>query len=148
MGGLKEFREFASRGNVIDLAVGVIIGASFGKIVTSVVDDLLMPPLGLLLGHVDFKDMFVSLNGTTYPTLAAAKAVSAPTINYGQFINAVIQFLIVAFAVFMLVRQINKLKTPAPAPPAPEAKDCPYCISRIPAKATRCPQCTSELRAA
>jgi large conductance mechanosensitive channel len=148
MGVLKEFREFASRGNVIDLAVGVIIGASFGKIVTSVVDDLLMPPLGLLLGHVDFKDMFVSLNGTTYPTLAAAKAVSAPTINYGQFINAVIQFLIVAFAVFMLVRQINKLKTPAPAPPAPEAKDCPYCISRIPAKATRCPQCTSELRAA
>src|SRR4029078_10892650 len=137
-----------SRGNVIDLAVGVIIGASFGKIVTSVVDDLLMPPLGLLLGHVDFKDMFVSLNGTTYPTLAAAKAVSAPTINYGQFINAVIQFLIVAFAVFMLVRQINKLKTRAPAPPAPEAKDCPYCISRIPAKATRCPQCTSELRAA
>jgi len=148
MGVLKEFREFASRGNVIDLAVGVIIGASFGKIVTSVVDDLLMPPLGWLLGHVDFKDMFVSLNGTTYPTLAAAKAVSAPTINYGQFINAVIQFLIVAFAVFMLVRQINKLKTPAPAPPAPEAKDCPYCISRIPAKATRCPQCTSELRAA
>jgi large conductance mechanosensitive channel len=148
MGVLKEFREFASRGNVIDLAVGVIIGASFGKIVTSVVDDLLMPPLGLLLGHVDFKDMFVSLNGTTYPTLAAAKAVSAPTLNYGQFINAVIQFLIVAFAVFMLVRQINKLKTPAPAPPAPEAKDCPYCISRIPAKATRCPQCTSELRAA
>ena len=148
MAVLKEFREFASRGNVIDLAVGVIIGGAFGKIVTSIVDDLLMPPLGLLLGQVDFRDLFVSLNGQTYPTLAAAKAASAPTLNYGQFVNTVIQFLIVAFAVFMLVRQINRLKTPVPSPPAPDAKDCPYCISRIPVKATRCPHCTSELRAA
>ena len=148
MAVLKEFREFASRGNVIDLAVGVIIGSAFGKIVTSIVDDLLMPPLGLLLGRVDFRDLFVSLNGQAYPTLAAAKAASAPTLNYGQFVNTVIQFLIVAFAVFMLVRQINRLKTPVPAPPAADAKDCPYCISRIPVKATRCPQCTSELRAA
>ena len=148
MAVLKEFREFASRGNVIDLAVGVIIGGAFGKIVTSIVDDLLMPPIGLLLGQVDFRDLFVSLNGQVYPTLAAAKAASAPTLNYGQFVNTVIQFLIVAFAVFMLVRQINRLKTPVPSPPAPDAKDCPYCISRIPVKATRCPQCTSELRAA
>jgi large conductance mechanosensitive channel len=148
MAVLKEFREFASRGNVIDLAVGVIIGGAFGKIVTSIVDDLLMPPIGLLLGQVDFRDLFVSLNGQTYPTLAAAKAASAPTLNYGQFVNIVIQFLIVAFAVFMLVRQINRLKTPVPSPPAPDAKDCPYCISRIPVKATRCPHCTSELRAA
>ena len=144
---LKEFREFASRGNVLDLAVGVIIGAAFGKIVTSLVDDLLMPPLGLLLGRVDFKDLFVSLNGTAYQSLAAAKAAGAPTVNYGNFINTVIQFLIVAFAVFMLVRQINRLKTPVAAAPADEAKDCPFCVSRIPVKATRCPHCTSELTA-
>jgi large conductance mechanosensitive channel len=144
---LKEFREFASRGNVLDLAVGVIIGAAFGKIVTSLVDDLLMPPLGLVLGHVDFKDLFVSLNGQAYASLAAAKAAGAPTLNYGNFVNTVIQFLIVAFAVFMLVRQINRLKTPAPAPAANDAKDCPFCLSRIPIKATRCPHCTSELRA-
>ena len=148
MAVLKEFREFASRGNVIDLAVGVIIGSAFGKIITSVVDDLLMPPLGLLIVSFDFRVLFVSLYVVDYPTLAAAKAASAPTLNYGQFVNTVIQFLIVAFAVFMLVRQINRLKTPVPAPPAADAKDCPYCISRIPVKATRCPQCTSELRAA
>ena len=142
---LKEFREVASRGNVLDLAVGVIIGAAFGKIVTSLVDDLLMPPLGLVLGHVDFKDLFVSLNGVVYPSLAAAKAAGAPTLNYGNFVNTVIQFLIVAFAVFMLVRQINRLKTPVAAPPADDAKDCPFCVSRISIKASRCPQCTSEL---
>jgi large conductance mechanosensitive channel len=144
---LKEFREFASRGNVLDLAVGVIIGAAFGKIVTSLVDDLLMPPLGLLLGRVDFKDLFVSLNGEVYQSLAAAKGAGAPTLNYGNFVNTVIQFLIVAFAVFMLVRQINRLKTPAPAAPANESKDCPFCLSRIPVKASRCPHCTSELHA-
>jgi large conductance mechanosensitive channel len=144
---LKEFREFASRGNVLDLAVGVIIGAAFGKIVTSLVDDLLMPPLGLLLGQVDFKDLFVSLNGTAYQALAAAKAAGAPTVNYGNFINTIIQFLIVAFAVFMLVRQINRLKTPVAAAPADDAKDCPFCVSRIPVKATRCPHCTSSLEA-
>jgi large conductance mechanosensitive channel len=142
---LKEFKEFASRGSVLDLAVGVILGAAFGKIVTSLVNDLLMPPLGLLLGSVDFSDLFVALNGVTYASLAAAKEAGAPTINYGLFVNTIIEFLIVAFAIFMLVRQINKLKTPAPAPPAPEAKDCPFCVSRIPIKATRCPQCTSQL---
>ena len=144
---LKEFREFASRGNVVDLAVGVIIGAAFGKIVTSLVNDLLMPPLGLLMGKVDFSDMFVSLDGTHYPTIAAAKAAGAPTLNYGLFVNAVIQFVIVAFAVFMLVKQINRLKTPTPSGAANEAKDCPYCISRVPIKATRCPACTSDLSA-
>lgn len=144
---LKEFREFASRGNVLDLAVGVILGAAFGKIVTSLVNDLLMPPLGLVLGSVDFSDLFVSLNGQSYPSLATAKEAGAPTLNYGAFINTVIEFAIVAFAIFLLVRQFNKLKTPAPAPPAPEAKDCPFCVSRIPIKATRCPQCTSQLAA-
>jgi large conductance mechanosensitive channel len=144
---LKEFKEFASRGNVLDLAVGVILGAAFGKIVTSLVNDLLMPPLGLVLGSVDFSDLFVALNGVSYPSLAAAKEAGAPTLNYGMFVNTIIEFVIVAFAIFMLIRQINKLKTPAPAPPAPEAKDCPFCVSRIPAKATRCPQCTSQVAA-
>jgi large conductance mechanosensitive channel len=142
---LKEFREFAARGNVIDLAVGVIIGAAFGKIVTSLVNDILMPPLGLILGRVDFKDLFVALNGQSYASLAEATAAGAPTINYGQFVNTVIEFLIVAFAIFLMVRQINKLKTPAPPPPADESKDCPFCISRVPMKATRCPNCTSQL---
>jgi large conductance mechanosensitive channel len=144
---LKEFREFASRGNVLDLAVGVILGAAFGKIVTSLVNDLLMPPLGLVLGSVDFSDLFVALNGQSYPSLAAAKEAGAPTINYGMFVNTVIEFLIVAFAIFLMVRQINRLKTPAPAPPSPDSKDCPYCISTIPARATRCPQCTSQVAA-
>lgn len=141
---LKEFREFASRGNVLDLAVGVIIGTAFGKIVTSLVDDLLMPPLGLLVGQVDFTDLFVSLDGQAYASLAAARAAGAPTLSYGSFFNAVIQFLIVAFAVFMLVRQINRLKRPLPTPP-PDDKDCPFCLLRIPIRATRCPHCTSEL---
>jgi large conductance mechanosensitive channel len=143
---LKEFREFASRGNVLDLAVGVIIGTAFGKIVTSLVDDLLMPPLGLLVGQVDFTDLFVSLNGQAYASLAAAKAAGAPTLSYGNFFNTVIQFLIIAFAVFMLVRQINRLKTPVPGPPVDDAKDCPFCLSRVAIKATRCPHCTSELK--
>jgi large conductance mechanosensitive channel len=144
---LKEFREFAARGNVIDLAVGVIIGAAFGKIVTSLVDDMIMPPIGLILGRVDFKDLFISLNNASYATLAEAKAAGAPTLNYGVFLNTIIQFLIVALAVFLLVRQINKLKT-QPAPPTEDARDCPFCISRIPRKASRCPFCTSEVRAA
>ena len=142
---MKEFREFAARGNVIDLAVGVIIGAAFGKMVTSLVDDIIMPPIGMALGGVDFTNKFVALNGVHYDTLAQAKAAGAATVNYGNFVNTVVQFLIVAFVVFMLVRQINRLKTPAPAPAEAESRDCPFCISRIPAKATRCPHCTSEV---
>lgn len=143
---LKEFKEFAARGNVIDLAVGVIIGASFGKIVSSLVSDVIMPPIGLLIGRVDFKNLFVSLNRETYATLADAQKAAAPTINYGVFLNTVLEFLIVAFVVFLLVRQINRLKTPEPTPPTVEARDCPFCVSRIPVKATRCPNCTSDLR--
>ena len=145
---LKEFKEFAMRGNVIDLAVGVIIGAAFGTIVKSLVDDIIMPPIGLLVGGLDFTNLFVSLSGEHYASLAAAKAAGAPTINYGIFLNNVLNFVIVAFAIFLLVRQINRLKreTPVP-PPAPTEKPCPYCISTIPLAATRCPHCTSELRA-
>jgi large conductance mechanosensitive channel len=143
---LKEFREFAARGSVIDLAVGVIIGAAFGKIVTSIVNDLLMPPIGMALGRVDFADLFVSLDGGTYPSVEAAKAAGAPTLNYGLFINSIIEFLIIAFAVFLLVRQINRLKTPAPAAATEEARDCPFCLSRIPRKATRCAHCTSAVQ--
>jgi large conductance mechanosensitive channel len=142
----KEFRDFAARGNVIDLAVGVIIGAAFGKIVTSAVDDLIMPPIGMALGRVDFKDLFVALNGAAYPSLAAAKAAGAPILAYGNFINTIIQFLIVAFVIFMMVRQINRLKTPAPSAPKDESRDCPFCISRISRKAARCPNCTSALQ--
>jgi large conductance mechanosensitive channel len=145
---LKEFREFAARGNVIDLAVAVIIGAAFGKIVTSVVNDLLMPPIGMALGRVDFADLFVALDGGSYQSVEAAKAAGAPTINYGLFINSVIEFLIIAFVVFLLVRQINRLKTPAPTPASEEARDCPFCLSRIPRKATRCSQCTSAVQPA
>jgi large conductance mechanosensitive channel len=144
---LKEFREFAARGNVIDLAVGVIIGAAFGKIVTSMVDDVIMPPIGMALGRVDFSNFFLALDGGSYPTLKAAKDVSAPVIAYGQFLNIVIQFLIVAAVVFMLVRQINRLKASAPAPPTDESRDCPLCLSRIPRKATRCAHCTATVPA-
>jgi large conductance mechanosensitive channel len=144
----KEFREFAARGSVLDLAVGVILGAAFGKIVTSLVNDVLMPPIGLILGGFDFKGLFVALNGASYPSLAAAQAANAPTINYGVFVNTVLEFLIVAFVIFMLVRQINRMKTPAPTPAKDNSRDCPYCVSRIALKATRCPFCTSEVRAA
>jgi large conductance mechanosensitive channel len=144
----KEFREFAARGSVLDLAVGVIIGAAFGKIVTSLVNDVLMPPIGLLLGGFDVKGRFVALNGASYPSLAAAQAANAPTINYGNFVNTVLEFLIIAFVIFLLVRSINRLKTPAPAAPKDESRDCPYCFSRISRKATRCPHCTSEVRLA
>lgn len=143
---LKEFREFAARGNVIDLAVGVIIGAAFGKIVASAVADLIMPPIGMALGRVDFADLFVPLNGITYPSRAAAKAAAAPTINYGVFLNTVIEFVIVAFAVFLLVKQINRLKKPAPAV-TPDTRACPFCVSTIPTTATRCPFCTSQFQA-
>jgi large conductance mechanosensitive channel len=143
----KEFRDFAMRGNVIDLAIGVIIGAAFGKIVTSLVSDVLMPPLGLLLGKVDFSSLFINLSGTHYNSLADAKAAGAATLNYGVFINNIIDFLLVAFAVFLLVKQVNRFM-PKPAEPAPaDAKECDYCKSSIPKAATRCPHCTSQLAA-
>ncbi len=142
---LKEFRAFISRGSVIDLAVGVIIGGAFGKIVSSLVSDVIMPPIGLLLNGVDFSNLFVSLNGQSYATLAAAQSAGAPTINYGSFINNIIDFLIVAFAVFLMVKAVNKLKR-APAPAPPSTKECPFCLTAVPLKATRCPACTSELK--
>src|SRR5262245_1294939 len=129
------------------MAVGIIIGTAFGKIITSVVNDILMPPIGLLLGKVDFSNLFVSLSGQQYDTLARAKEAGAPTLNYGLFLNSVLDFLIVAFVIFLVVRQMNKLTKPQPAA-APAVKDCPYCLSSVPLKATRCPHCTSELRAA
>jgi large conductance mechanosensitive channel len=145
---LKEFKAFAMRGNVLDMAVGIVIGAAFGQIVTSFVADILMPPVGKLLGHVDFSNLFLSLSETHYDTVAAAKAAGAATINYGLFLNTIINFLIVAFAVFLLVRQVNRFAAkPAPAA-APTTRDCPYCLSAVPLKATRCSQCTSELRPA
>jgi len=139
----REFRDFAMRGNVIDLAVGIIIGAAFGKIVSSLVNDILMPPIGVLLGKVDFSNLFLSLTGQHYASLAEAKAAGAATLNYGMFINNIIDFLIVAFAVFLLVQQVNRLARKPEA--APMTKECPYCLSKIPLKATRCPQCTSQL---
>lgn len=143
---LKEFKEFALRGNVLDLAIGVIIGAAFGKIVTSFVNDVLMPPIGLLLGKVDFTNLFFTLSGEKYATLADAQANGAVTLNYGNFINTVVDFLIVAFVIFLLVRQVNRLtRKPAEVPAAPTTKECPHCCSTIPLKATRCPHCTSVL---
>jgi large conductance mechanosensitive channel len=147
MSMMKEFREFAARGNVVDLAVGVIIGAAFGKIITSLVNDIVMPPIGMAIGRIDFKSLFIALNGQTYASIADAQKAGAPTINYGVFLNTVLEFLIVAFVVFLLVRQLNRLKTPAPAPPTEDARDCPFCVSRISSKASRCPHCTSELGA-
>ena len=142
---LKEFKEFAMRGNVLDLAVGVIIGAAFGKIVSSLVDDILMPPIGKALGHVDFSNLFINLSETSYPTIAAAKAAGSPTINYGIFLNTMINFLIVAFAIFLLVRSVNRWTTkPAPAA-APTTKDCPQCAMPIPIAAKKCGHCTSAL---
>jgi large conductance mechanosensitive channel len=146
---LKEFRDFAMRGNVLDMAIGIIMGAAFGKIISSLVSDLLMPPIGLLLGRVDFGSLFLNLSGTAYPSLAAAWEASAPTINYGVFVNTVLDFLIVAFAIFLLIRQINRLRRKEEEKPAePTSKDCSFCFSAIPIKATRCPNCTSELKAA
>jgi len=143
---LKEFKEFAMRGSVLDLAVGVIIGAAFGKVVSSLVDDVIMPPIGRLLGHVDFSNLFINLSDTHYPTLAAAKTAGAPTLNYGTFLNTIINFIIVAFAVFLLVRSVNKW-LPKPAPPAPPVttKDCPQCAMPIPITAKKCGHCTSPV---
>ena len=144
---LKEFKAFVMKGNVLDLAVAVIIGAAFGPIVTSMVNDIIMPPIGMLLGKIDFKELFLSLNGQPYATLAAAKAAAAPVIAYGQFLNTVINFLIVAFAIFLLVKTANKLQRPPAlaAPAAPTTKDCKFCCQAIPIPATRCPHCTSQL---
>jgi large conductance mechanosensitive channel len=140
----KEFKEFTLRGNVLDMAVGIVIGVAFGRIVTSFVEDILMPPIGLLLGKVDFSNLFLSLTGQHFDSLAAAKAVAAPTLNYGMFLNHVFNFLIVAFAIFLLVRQVNRLKRQQEAP-APTTRECPYCLTQIPLKATRCAGCTSEV---
>jgi len=145
----KEFKEFAMRGNVLDMAVGIVIGAAFGKIVSSFVEDVLMPPLGLLLGKVDFSNLFVNLSGKTYETIAAAKAAGAPTLNYGIFLNVCINFLIVAFAIFLLVRAVNRLKREEKAPAAaPTTKACPQCLMEVPAAAKKCGHCTSVLNAA
>ncbi|MCG6987477.1 MAG: large-conductance mechanosensitive channel protein MscL [Gemmatimonadetes bacterium] len=154
MGLVKEFKEFAVRGSVVDMAVGIIIGGAFGTVVKSFVDGVLMPPLGMLVGNVDFQNIFVVLRGGTpggpYETLAAAKEAGAVTLSVGVFINAVVSFAIVAFAVFLLVRGINQLKRKEEAapPPPPDTRDCPFCTSSIPLKATRCPFCTSEVEAA
>lgn len=139
---LKDFKEFALKGNVLDMAVGVIIGAAFGKIVTSLVNDILMPPLGLLLGRLDFSNLFINLSGQDLPSLAAAKAAGASTINYGLFLNTVIDFSIVAFSIFLIVKQVNRFSKKED----PTTKACPYCISKIPLQATRCACCTADLK--
>ena len=147
---LKEFKEFAMRGNVVDMAVGIIIGAAFGTIVKSLVSDIIMPPIGLLLGNVDFTNLFSVLKegaktAGPYASLADAQAVGAVTINYGVFINTIISFIIVGFAVFMVIRSVNRLKKEEEVPAEPTTKDCPYCLTSISIKATRCPNCTSKL---
>ncbi|MGD2152062.1 MAG: large-conductance mechanosensitive channel protein MscL [Gemmatimonadales bacterium] len=145
----KEFKEFTMRGNALDMAVGIIIGVAFGAIVNSLVKDVLMPPLGLLLGNMDFSNLYLNLSGTDYASLAAAQEAGAATINYGVFLNTVINFIIVAFAVFLLVRQVNRFTRKEEAvAPEPTTKECPYCATEIAIKATRCPNCTSELKAA
>ena len=140
---LREFRNFVMRGNMIDLAIGFILGAAFGKVVTSLVTDILMPPVGLALGRVDFANLFISLNGQRYPTLQAAKTAGAPTINYGIFFNTILDFIVVAFVIFLVVRQINRMRRESPT-----TRECPYCASLIPIKATRCPSCTSQVQPA
>ncbi|NLH48694.1 MAG: large conductance mechanosensitive channel protein MscL [Myxococcales bacterium] len=142
----KEFKAFALRGNVLDMAVGVIIGASFGKIVTSLVEDIIMPPIGLLLGHVDFSSLFISLTGVPFDSIAAAKAAGAPTLNYGLFINAVLNFFIVTLAVYFMVRAVNKLQPPKPVTMVEmKTKPCPFCATAIPEPAKKCPHCTADL---
>jgi large conductance mechanosensitive channel len=142
---MKEFKEFAMRGSVIDLAVGVIIGAAFGRIVSSLVEDVIMPPIGRLLGHVDFSNLFFNLSEKSYETLAAAKAAGAPTLNYGLFLSTVINFLIVAFSVFIVVQQVNRWTKKPAAAAAPTTKDCPQCAMSIPIAAKRCGHCTAQL---
>jgi large conductance mechanosensitive channel len=140
----KDFKAFVMRGNVLDLAVAVVIGGAFGAIVTSLVNDIVMPPIGMLLGQIDFKELFLVLNDKTFPTLAAAKTAGAPVIAYGQFLNTVVNFVIVAFAIFVVVRIASKLQVPVPAA-EPTTKDCPFCCTAIPIPAKRCPHCTSQL---
>jgi large conductance mechanosensitive channel len=146
---IKDFKDFIMRGNVLDLAVAVIIGAAFGKIVSLLVSDVLMPPLGLVLGNVDFSNLFINLSSVPYQSLAAAKAAGAATINYGIFLNAVVDFLIVAFVIFLLIRAVARVRRreSVPAPVAPATRECPYCLSNVPIRATRCAFCTSELKA-
>jgi large conductance mechanosensitive channel len=146
MSMLSEFKQFAMKGNVVDLAVGFVVGAAFGKIVSSLTNDIIMPPIGLILGHVDFSNLFINLSSKHYDTIAAAKAAGAPTLNYGVFLNTIIDFVIIAFAVFILVKWMNRLIGDKPA--APTTKNCPYCATSIPIPATKCPNCTSELKAA
>jgi large conductance mechanosensitive channel len=141
---LKDFKTFLMRGNVVDLAVALVLGAAFGAIVTSLVNDIIMPPVGLALRGVDFTNLFVSLSGQSFPTLAAAKAAGAPTLNYGLFFNSIVNFVLVALAMFMLVRQVARL-LPPPPPPVASTRECPFCISAVSLKATRCPHCTSAL---
>ena len=143
---LKEFKEFAMKGPVIELAVGVIIGAAFGKIISSLVDDIIMPPIGRMLGNVDFANLFVNLSDKEYPSVAAAKAAGAATVNYGIFFNTILNFLIIAFVLFLIIRQMNALKKPEPAAAAATTKDCPHCLSAIPLKATKCAHCTADLK--
>jgi len=140
----KEFKEFAMRGNVLDMAVGIIIGAAFGRIITSLVNDVIMPPIGLLLGRVDFSSLFINLSGTPYASLADARKAGAAVIGYGAFLNTILDFVVVAFVIFLLIRQVNKMKK-EPAPAATTTKECPYCLSVIPLKATRCAHCTAQL---
>jgi len=148
MSMLSDFKQFAMRGNVVDLAVGFVLGTAFGKITTSLVNDVIMPPIGLVLGKVDFSSLYLNLSERQFATLAAAKTAGAPIIAYGTFINTIIDFLVVAFAMFLLVQQVNRIAPAPAAPPAPAEKDCPYCLSKIPAAATKCSHCTSELKAA
>jgi large conductance mechanosensitive channel len=147
---LAEFRKFAMRGNLVDLATGIVIGAAFTSVVNSFVNDILMPPIGLALGRVDFANLFINLSGRQFESLAAAKAAGAPTINYGVFINQILNFLIVALAVFLLIRQINRMneRVFGPAPEPATTRECPHCASTISVKARRCPHCTSEIKAA
>jgi large conductance mechanosensitive channel len=146
MGFIGEFKEFAMKGNVLDMAVGIIIGAAFGAIISSLVKDVIMPPIGMIMGGINFADLFIALDGKTYASLAAAQAAAAPTINYGLFINTIINFLIVALAIFMLIRQVNAAKK-KPAPPEPNTKECPFCKESIPKAAVKCSHCTSDLKA-
>jgi len=141
---LKEFKTFIMRGSVIDLAIGVIIGGAFGAVITSLVDDVIMPPIGMLFGRVNFADLFVALDGNTYESLAKAKELGAPTLNYGLFINTIITFLIIGFVIFLVVKAVNKMQKPAPAAD-PTSKTCVFCATEIPLAAKRCPHCTSEL---
>lgn len=143
---LKEFKEFSIRGNLLDMAVGIILGVAFGSIISSLVNDIIMPPIGLALGGIDFANLFITLRGGPFTSVAAAKAAGAPTINYGIFINTIINFLIIAFVIFLLIRQVNRMQRKPEA--TPTTKPCPYCLSTIPLKAVRCPNCTSDLKVA